>query len=110
MAGFNDVLKSLGYATGAVTGGPSQLKAVGGLVKVNGSINDYLFSLGKKIGTFTGSNAFESLADGAKTGSEEETKAFVETNILPRIESKYTVWIILAILGVGFFIFKRFHK
>lgn len=110
MAGFNDVLKGLGFATGAVTGGPSQLKSVGALVKVNGSINDYLYSLGKKIGTFTGSNSFETLADGAKDGAGLETKAFVDTQVLPKLNNSNTWLIVLALLGVGFLLFKRYHK
>lgn len=108
MAGFNDVLKSLGYATGAVTGGPSQVKAVAGVVAAKGKIDSYLNQFGQKIGGYVGADLFDKLAAGAKVSADKETKAFVETKIL----STDRVWDIVTfgsaalLIIVAYFFYK----
>lgn len=107
MSNFSDVLKSVGFGVGAVSGGPSQVKTIAGLVKANSTVNEYLQSVGKKIGSYTGSNVFEAIAGGAKESADAETKAFVDTKVLSNAtKTKITIGAVAILLVGGYFLYR----
>ncbi len=107
MAGFSDVLKAIGYGAGAVTGGPSQVKAVAGAVAVQGKINSYLNSVGKSIGGIVGPDLFNKIASGAEVTANAETSSFVNKNVLTTQAKVYFSWGVAALLAVSAYFFYR---
>lgn len=108
MAGFESVLKSLGYVTGAVTGGPSQVKAISGAVAVKGKIDSYLAQFGKSIGGIVGPDLFNKIGAGAKVSGDAETKSFVDTNILTG-STKTTINMVFlgTLLLLAYFLYRK---
>ncbi len=107
MAGFQDVLKSIGFAAGAVTGGPSQVKLVSGAVAAKGKIDSYLQQFGKSIGGLVGPDLFDKIGAGAKITGDQETKKFVGENILtPSVKNKFFLLTIAIVIGGIFFLRK----
>lgn len=108
MAGFQDVLKAIGFTAGAVTGGPSQIKVVAGAVSAQGKINSYLQSVGKSIGGLVGPNLFNKIASGAQVTGDAETKSFVESQVLTGSTKTALNIAFLSVLGLlGYFLYKR---
>jgi hypothetical protein len=106
--GFENVLKSLGYATGAVTGGPSQVKLVAGTVAVQGKISSYLQQFGQKIGGIVGSSIFENIATGAKVSADEETRSFVDAKVLNGTTRNTILGASIVVLGIfAYFVYKK---
>lgn len=106
MSGFADVLKSIGYGAGAVTGGPSQVKALAGIVAGQNKIDTYLQQFGKTIGAYTGYDLFEKIGAGAKKTSDAETQKFVSANLPISVKSEVT-WIIGGLLLIVAYFFYR---
>lgn len=106
MSGFNDVLKSIGYAAGVATGGPSQIKAVAGAVAVQGKISAYLDSVGRKLGGIVGPDLFNKIAGGAEVTANQETRSFVTRNLTEPVKNKITIVLIIALAVVGYFFYK----
>lgn len=111
MSGFSDVLKTLGYGVGVVTGGPSQVKAVAGAVSAQGKINSYLDSFGKKIGGIVGPDIFNKIAGGATITGNAETKSFVDKNILTNnVKASISMVAVIALIGISYFFYKDLHS
>lgn len=110
MAGFSDVLKALGYTAGAVSGGPSQVKAVAGVVAVKGKIDDYLHQFGKSVGSVLGADIFNKIGAGAAVTADKETKSFVDQKVLTP-QAKYTFSLAVAgVLAIVAYYFYRGKK
>lgn len=109
MAGFKSVLESLGYAAGALTGGPSQTKAIAGAAAASGKINTFLRTAGEKVGGVLGADVFDRLSEGASITADKEEKAFVDKQILQPAGTKIGLIAIALLCVVGFFFYRRHH-
>lgn len=108
MPSLNDITQGLGYAVGAVTGGPTQVKLAAAAAKIRQDANEKVRQVGEKIGSSAGANVFESLASGARKSSSAETSKFINERVLVGDTRKaLTFYGLLAVGALALFLFLR---